>query len=297
MKWKSLLTLIVAGCSMSSLALATDSYFDSNGVKIRYVTEGEGEPIVLVHGWMSDSSMWGSDSKGQTKLSGLPGFQIIALDCRGHGKSDKPHEVEKYGAEMAADVVRLLDYLKIKKAHLVGYSMGTFIVGKVAATHPERVLSLVYGGQAPLLTGESGSREIDAFAKAVDQGKGLGSYIIEISPAGRPKPTLEQANAYAEFLYGKKDVKAFAASGRSFGGLEVRSEDLAKCEAPRLFIYGDRDVKNTKDRVASLLRASGGELKVVAGADHMTTLVKPEFGNAVVEFVRAHKAGAQKSFR
>src|SRR3954463_7486808 len=127
MKCKSLLTVVVACCAMLGIAHADEGVFDSNGVKIRYVTEGEGEAVVLVHGWMGDSTMWGRDTSGNTKLSPLEGFQLIALDCRGHGKSDKPHEQNKYGAEMAADVVRLLDHLKIKKAHLIGYSMGAFI--------------------------------------------------------------------------------------------------------------------------------------------------------------------------
>ena len=116
---------------------------------------------------------------------------MIALDCRGHGKSDKPHDPEKYGPEMAADVVRLLDHLKIEKAHLIGYSSGAFIAGKVAATHPKRVLSVVYAGQAPLVAGakSSDSSEVEVFAKAVDEGKDLGSYIIAVTPPGKPKPT------------------------------------------------------------------------------------------------------------
>ena len=155
MKYRSLLTVLVVCCLVPRPVEAADDVFDSNGVKIRYVTEGKGEPVVLIHGWMGDSSMWGRDASGNTKLNtaDADGFQLIALDCRGHGKSDKPHDPAKYGPEMAADVVRLLDHLKIEKAHLVGYSSGAFIAGKVAATHPERVLSVVYGGQAPLIAG------------------------------------------------------------------------------------------------------------------------------------------------
>src|SRR5262249_52412766 len=146
---------------------------------------GEGEPVVLIHGWMGESSMWGRDLFGNTKLdtTNAKGFRLIALDCRGHGKSDKPHDVERYGPEMAADVVRMLDHLKIAKAHLVGYSSGAFIAGRVAATHPERVLSIVYGGQAPLVatakssgpSKSSGSSEVEIFARAVDEGKDLGA--------------------------------------------------------------------------------------------------------------------------
>ncbi len=146
-KFMSLLTLL----AVCGLAPAADEVFDSNGVKIRYVTEGKGVPVVLIHGWMGDSGMWGQDQSGNTKLDTTQsnGFQVIALDCRGHGKSDKPHDQAKYGPEMAADVVRLLDHLKLEKAHLIGYSSGAFIAGMVAATHPERVLSAAYGGGAP----------------------------------------------------------------------------------------------------------------------------------------------------
>lgn len=287
---KSFLLFISACWAMSGFAQTAEGTFDSNGTKIRYVTEGKGEAVVLIHGWMSDSSMWGRDAYGNTKLTPVDGFQVIALDCRGHGKSDKPHDKDKYGAEMAADVVRLLDHLKIQKAHLIGYSMGAFIAGKVAATHPNRVLSVVYGGQAPLLTGESGSREIEVFAKAVDEGKGLGPYLIEVTPPDRPKPTLEQANAMAKVLYGSKDVKAWAAAGLSFGGLEVKAEDLKKCTAPRLFIYGSKESDKLQKRVSALITLLGAsDLKVVEGSDHMTTLTKPEFGAAIISFLAAHR--------
>jgi pimeloyl-ACP methyl ester carboxylesterase len=294
MKYRFLLTVLVVCCLVAGPVDATDEVFDSNGVKIRYVTEGKGEPVVFIHGWMGDSSMWGRDRSGNTKLdtTAANGFQLIALDCRGHGKSDKPHDPEKYGPEMAADVVRLLDHLKIEKAHLIGYSSGAFIAGKVAATHPERVLSVVYGGQAPLIAGtkSSDSSEVEVFAKAVDEGKDLGSYIIAVTPPGKPKPTEDQAKAIAKFLYDGKDVKAFAAAGRSFKNLEVTEEQLSRCKAPILFIHGGNESDYVKDRVATVRKLLGrGEVKIVEGADHITTLTKPEFASAVIEFLRSGK--------
>jgi pimeloyl-ACP methyl ester carboxylesterase len=294
MRYRFLLTVLVVCCLVPRPVDAADEVFDSNGVKIRYVTEGKGEPVVLIHGWMADSSMWGRDQSGNTKLdtTGANGFQLIALDCRGHGKSDKPHDPEKYGPEMAADVVRLLDHLRLEKAHLIGYSSGAFIAGKVAATHPERVLSVVYGGQAPLVAGtkSSGSSEVEVFAKAVDEGKDLGAYIIEIIPPDKPKPTMEQANAVAKFLFDGKDVKAFAAAGRSFKDLEVTVEQLSRCKAPILFIHGGNESDYVKDRVATVRKLLGrGEVKIVEGADHMTTLTNPEFASAVIEFLRSGK--------
>jgi pimeloyl-ACP methyl ester carboxylesterase len=189
-------------------------------------------------------------------------------------------------------VVRLLDHLKIEKAHLIGYSSGAFIAGKVAATHPERVLSVVYGGQAPLIAGtkSSDSSEVEVFAKAVDEGKDLGSYIIAVTPPGKPKPTEDQAKAIAKFLYDGKDVKAFAAAGRSFKNLEVTEEQLSRCKAPILFIHGGNESDYVKDRVATVRKLLGrGEVKIVEGADHITTLTKPEFASAVIEFLRSGK--------
>ncbi len=288
-----LMALVVCGL-VPGPAQAAEGVFDSNGVKIRYITEGEGEAVVLIHGWMSDSSMWGRrDRSGNTKLdtAGAEGFRLIALDCRGHGKSDKPHDPAQYGPEMAADVVRLLDHLKIEKAHLIGYSSGAFIAGKVAATHPKRVLSIVYAGQAPLVAGTKapGTSEVEIFAKAVDEGRDLGSYIIAVMPEGK-KPTEDWARGLAKYMFDGKDVKAFAAAGRSFPKLEVTRKQLRKCKAPILFIHGGNESDYVKTRVAAVHKLLGrGEVKIIEGADHMTTLARPEFGSALLGFLHSNK--------
>lgn len=294
---RPLLAVFAAGCLVAGAARAADDTFDSDGVKIRYVTEGEGEAVVLIHGWMSDSGMWGKGKDGETKLDtkDAPGFRAIALDCRGHGKSDKPHDQKKYGAAMADDVVRLLDHLKIKKAHLVGYSSGAFIAGKLAATHPDRVLSVVYAGQAPLVVEARGKptgepSEVEVFAKAVEEGKGLGAYLMAVWPADKPKPTQEQADLLAKILYGGKDHKAFAAAGLSFGELEVTEEQLKKCKAPILFVHGANESDLVKDRVKRVHKLlDRGEVKTIVGGDHVTTLAKPEFATTINDFLKANK--------
>ena len=265
------------------------AFFDSNGIKIRYAAAGEGEPVVLVHGWMADASMWGSDAAGNPELSPPPGFRVIALDCRGHGQSDKLYDRALYGPEMALDVIRLMDHLKIPKAQLVGYSMGAFIVGYIAAVHPDRVISAVYGGQVPLVIGAppSGSLETAVFAKAAEEGKGMGSYILEVlSPRGF-KPTPEQADVLAEFILKGKDVKSLAAAGLSFDELQVEEKDLAACPAPALFIYGSLESEHLKGRVEALRKAlPKAEVVVIEGGDHVTTLARPEFGVAIREFLQ-----------
>lgn len=266
---------------------AGEGVFDSNGVKIHYATEGKGEAVVLLHGWMSDSSMWGPlDTNDATEE-----FQLIALDLRGHGKSDKPHDPAKYDAEVAADVIRLLDHLKIEKAHLVGYSSGSFVAGKVAATHPDRVRSVVFGGQAPILgeVKDSDFSEVDFFAKLVDEGKDLGEYILAVTPK-ESKLTEERAKVIAAFAYAGKDVKAFAAAGRGYKHLAVTAEELKKCTVPMLFIHGGNESAHVKAKVAAARKALGrGELKIIDGGNHMTTLADPEFGDSIETFLRHGK--------
>src|SRR5438477_11822838 len=117
--------------ALALLAVSGDQYFDSNGVRIRYVVAGAGEPVVLIHGWSADAGMW------QPLMDDLSrDHQVIALNCRGHGKSGKPHNPARYGMEMTGDVTRLLDHLGIKRAHIAGYSMGGSIVIKLLSEHP-----------------------------------------------------------------------------------------------------------------------------------------------------------------
>ncbi len=238
--------------------------------------------------------MWGMDVARNPKLAPPPGFRVIALDCRGHGQSDKPHDRGLYGTEMAMDVIRLMDHLKIPKAHLVGYSMGAFIVGKIAAAQPSRVISAVYGGQVPLVFGAppSGSRETAVFAKAVEEGKGMGPYILEVIPPGRAKLTLEQANVLAEFMLKGKDAKALAAAGLSFDDLQVEEKNLVACPAPALFIYGSLESEHLKGRVEAVRQVlPKAEVVVIEGGDHITTLARPAFGAAIREFLPRVRGG------
>ena len=285
---RQILVTVLVACSLAPGTLqAEDGVFDSNGVKIRYVTEGKGEAIVLLHGWMSDAGMWGRlDTNPASKE-----FQLIALDLRGHGGSDKPHDAAKYDAEVAADVIRLLDHLKIEKAHLVGYSSGSYVAGKVAALGPNRVRSLVFGGQAPLIGAvkDSDFSEVELFARLVDENKDLGAYIQEVYPA-ESKLTEAQAKAIAKFAYAGKDVQAFAAAGRGYKHLSVTVEELQRCEAPILFIHGGNESEHVKSKAAAARQVLGrGELKIIEGGNHITTLANPEFGSSILTFLRQGK--------
>src|SRR5262245_25453173 len=137
----ALLGLVVGRVTADEPSVGT---FDAKGVKIRYVTQGSGEPVVLIHGLHSSAA-------GNWQFPGIfttlaKDHQVIALDLPGHGGSDKPDDVAAYGVQMAEDVVLLMDHLKVPKAHVIGYSLGGMITVKLLTLHPDRVLSAVVGG-------------------------------------------------------------------------------------------------------------------------------------------------------
>jgi len=127
------------------MASAEDKFFNSNGVRIRYVDHGTGEPVVLVHGYTNVIE------RAWIETGVLPNLakdhRVIALDLRGHGKSDKPHDPKAY-AELGQDVVRLLGHLNIPQAHIVGYSLGGVITAKLLTTNPDRFITSTLGGSS-----------------------------------------------------------------------------------------------------------------------------------------------------
>ncbi len=264
---------------------AEESSFASNGVKIHYRVEGEGEPVLLIHGFAINAQLqWG-----------VPGIikalakdhRVIALDCRGHGKSGKPTDAKKYGTEMVEDAVRLLDHLKIKKAHVVGYSMGAIITGKLLATHPDRLLSATLGGAGAIRKGTELPPFIGELADSLEKGKGLGPLIVVLTPADKPKPTPEAIQQVNRMLVGDNG-KALAAVVRGWKALAVTDEQLKANKVPTLALIGADDplkksVDDIKDRMANL------KVVVIDKADHISAFVKPEFVVALRKFLDKHR--------
>src|ERR1044071_977187 len=120
--------------------------FQHDGVEIAFLDEGEGEPIVLVHGFASTAHVnWVYPGWVATLVRA--GRRVIALDNRGHGASSKLYDPAAYQMTlMAEDVRALLDHLEIERADIMGYSMGARITAFLAINHPARVRSAIIGG-------------------------------------------------------------------------------------------------------------------------------------------------------
>lgn len=274
------LSLIIA--LFAPLAFAADAvedqFFDSNGVQIHYTVQGLGDPVVLIHGFTSSiDSNWRTNGIID-KLSS--DFQVIALDTRGHGKSDKPHDAASYGTEMTEDVVRLLDHLEIDKAHIVGYSMGGFITLKLLTDHPDRFLSAVLGGSG---WSEEGLEGLDELAESLETGKGIGPLIEALTPEGQPVPSEEQMAMINQMLMATNDPLALAAVIHGMDDLEITEEQIRSIEVPVLALIGEIDpLRSTVDRLLEVHPEV--EVVVLEGKDHMTAISDPALVDGMREF-------------
>jgi feruloyl esterase len=259
-------------CSMPAAA-RQDRFFDSDGVKIRHVDEGQGEPVILVHGFTGDLD------GGWIATGVLPelvkDYRVVAFDLRGHGKSDKPSDPRAYGREMVLDIVRLMDHLQIRRAHIVGYALGANVVAKLLVMHPDRFITATIGG--------AGGRQPftpEEFKAAEDEAKQF-EQLRE-----KARPGLGPLN----------DPLALAAIDRSKSEHSVTDQELKAVRVPVLTIAGSLDgslpaVKHLGDVV------SNARVVVIDGAVHATADPRgaprrPEFVAAMRAFLASHAAVA-----
>ena len=153
-------------------------YAHNQGIRIHYEVEGEGPPLVLHHGTSGSGENWKDFGYGDVLQRA---YQLILVDARGHGASDKPYEPAAYDLPLrVADVTAVLDDLQIRQAHYFGYSMGGWIGFGLAKYAPERFHSLILGGAHPYAENMQAFRERmpqepEAFLASAEQV--FGSYM------------------------------------------------------------------------------------------------------------------------
>ena len=285
------MTLPFALFLVAGIGRADKGYFDSDGVQIHYLAQGKGEPVLLIHGFAANYQY-------QWIVPGI--FQalakdhlVIAMDVRGHGKSGKPTDPDKYGTEMVEDAVRLLDHLKIKKAHVVGYSMGALITGKLMVTHPDRVLSATLGGSAVFPAGVEQPPFLEKLAQSLEEGKGMGPLLGAMSPSGKENPSSSRANYLNKLLVGDNG-KALAAVVRSWRKLGVSKEQLKANKVPALALFGSKDpLKESID----IIKEDMENLKVVMidGKDHLGAYSSPQFTREIRKFLAENSQKKKKT--
>jgi len=243
--------------------------FTNGAVEIAYLDEGEGEPIVLVHGFASTKETnWVAPGWIMT-LRGA-GRRVIALDNRGHGASSKLYDPAAYhSATMAEDVRALLDHLTIDRADVMGYSMGARITAFLAVNHPARVRSAIFGGL--------GIRLVD--------GVGLPESIAEALEAPSLRDVQDQTGhmfrSFAEQT--RSDLRALAACIR--GSRQTMSRaDAAGIRTPVLVAVGTKDqVAGNGHELAALI--PGAQALDIPGRDHMLAVGDKVYKAGVIDFL------------
>ncbi|HUG62773.1 MAG TPA: alpha/beta hydrolase [Methylomirabilota bacterium] len=243
--------------------------FFSDGLEIAYFDEGQGRPILLIHGFASNKMVnWAYPSWVDTLTRA--GRRVIAIDNRGHGESAKLYDPEDYRMSlMAGDACRLLDHLELERADVMGYSMGARIGALLTLTHPERVRSLVLGGLGYGLV--AGMIDAEPIAAALEA-----QTLAEVSdPTGR---------AFRQFAEQTKgDLRALAACMRAFRR-QFTEEEVGRIVVPTLIAVGTRDlIAGSPADLAALM--PNAEVLEITGRDHMVAVGDRVFKQGVVRFL------------
>ena len=252
-------------------------YFSRAGIDIAYVDEGEGQPVLLIHGFGSDTAKcW--RSTGWIDLLRGAGRRVIAFDIRGHGESAKPHDPSAYSAKIISqDAAELLDHLSIERADVLGYSMGALIAAFLTVVHPRKVRSVVFGGLGTSLkdgVGDTWDRIIRTFHSS-----------------GRSNVS-DLEKRYDFLSVRNRNVEALAACMYVLRET-LPSVQLQRVEAPVLIAVGDKDeFAGSAGGLANLIPTS--DVLILPGFDHMGTITSALFQQGVVQFLRRLEKFAAK---
>jgi non-heme chloroperoxidase len=246
----------------------TEFAIAADGVRIAYEILGEGRPIILAHGFASDRKQNWKDVGWYETLNGA-GYRVVALDFRGHGESDKPHDDDAYGDKMLGDVLCVMDAVKIERADLMGYSMGGIISVGLVMSAPQRFRRVVFGG-----IGES-------YFNPRTHRRGIAAALRATDPSAITDPTQKAFRAFAS--QAGKNLAALAACMSADRTMYTR-EQFATCATPILVVAGEKDTQaGAPDPLAAAF--ANGRAVTVPRRDHMTAVGDRVYKEGVVGFL------------
>jgi pimeloyl-ACP methyl ester carboxylesterase len=248
-------------------------YFNSNGVSIAYIDvpphEGQGDPILLIHGFASNHAVNWVNTLWVKTLT-RAGYRVVAFDNRGHGQSEKLYDPEAYNSyRMAEDGLRLLDHLGIGRADVMGYSMGARITAHMALTAPERMRSMLLGGLGIHLV------------EGVGLPLGIADAMEVPSLDDLTDPMQRMFRAFAQQT--GSDLKALAACIR--GTRQVLTEDeVASITLPTLVSVGTKDDVSGSGPALARLIPNATALDI-PGRDHNLAVGDKVHKQGVLDFL------------
>lgn len=247
-------------------------FFHHDGFDLAFIDQGEGEPVLLIHGFGS-SHIVNWVTPGWVKTLTEAGYRVIAFDNRGHGASSKSYEPEDYRAQkMAGDAAALLEHLNVPRAHVMGYSMGARIAAFMALEYPEKVATLIFGGLG------------EGMVKGVGDWDPIADALLAEDASSLTHPRGKMFRAFADQT--KSDRQALAACIRTSRDL-IGANEIAGIYQPALVAVGTTDdIAGSPSKLAELM--PHGEAFAIEGRDHMLSVGDRTFKKRVLEFLREH---------
>lgn len=248
--------------------------FDSfDGTKLAYEVAGDGPHVLLLHGIVVDSYI-NFIRPGIVEALVAAGYRAVALDQRGHGESDKPHDEAAYaGDALERDARCLLDHLAVERCAFVGYSMGA-MVGMQLIPDESRIVAAVFGGVGANTLARRGADGPNPIAEAM------------LAPDKRTvNAAVRSFRDFADLVGSDKQAIAAAASA----GALRRSADPSRIAVPTLVVCGDNDpLAGDPAGLANLIPHASS---TVVGGSHLNVVNNPQFQRAVVDFLGEHYRG------
>ncbi len=252
--------------------------FTSGGLNIAYddirPEGGESATVVLVHGFAtSRAENW--RRLGWYAAFERKGWRTVALDLRGHGESDKPHEATAYGrTNLMGDIVGLMDHLELGRVDLMGYSMGARLSLETALAHPGRVANLIVGG--------IGGRMLPGGAPPPPAGTMTMAEAMRVEdPQSITEKTLKGFRLFAD---GQGEDRLALAACSEGQGWSPDLEDLAALRPPALVVAGSLD-QMAGDPQALADAIPGAKSVTLPACDHFTAIPHALFKAAVFDFL------------
>jgi pimeloyl-ACP methyl ester carboxylesterase len=243
-------------------AAAKSGYAPVNGIEMYYAVYGSGDPILLIHGGLGHADVWTYQVNDLAK-----DHTVIVADSRGHGRSSRNADAYSY-ALMASDYLALLDYLKVDKVALVGWSDGGIIGLDIAIKHPERLSKLF---------AQAANATIDGVDPKVMENKTFNDYIARSGEDYKKmSKTPDQFDAFVE------QISHMWATEPAYS-----DADLGKITVPTAIVLGDHDEAITRahtDHLAAVI--PGAKLVILKDTSHFAMLQDPEgYNKAVRDFL------------
>jgi 3-oxoadipate enol-lactonase len=276
-----------------------------NGIALAYEVHGEGEPLILAHGFTAARGMWDSQIGSFSQK-----YRVVVYDARGHGESDAPpaddpgYTIDTYVDDQRA----LMEHLGIEEAYIGGLSMGGMVAMRFALNHPRMTRALLLcdtaagtatadGPQRELL--EEQRKALESLVRSRGVAAVVGSNFLQTAKEMgiSRREDLPESVQHRIGLLEQMTADGFLGAGRALAEQEAVLERLSEITAPTLILVGDKDgLRGPSEQMKERLPAA--RFVIIQNSIHGTCYWQPEmFTNAVLDFLRDVHAGGQVAGR